>query len=184
MSADEPTAAEIAAAFPALTAKLEPPDLERFAAALVPQRLMPGEVLLHEGTAYEALHLLLRGQLKVTLRSRGAATDLGRLDPGAVLGEVSVLDGGPASATVSAVDDAVVLSLSRGRLATMHDKHPDTAATLYRSLCAMLAERLRGTTLRFECLSRGTPTQHLPRPEHSRVLDLFRSLLGLGFGDP
>ena len=60
---------------------------------------------------------------------------------GDIVGELSIIDGLPRSASVVAVRDATLSCLSRTAFETFAKKHPE----LYKSLVELLAKRLRGT---------------------------------------
>lgn len=95
--------------------------------------LEAGETLIAEGDALDALYELRSGTLEVL---RGVSLVRVVAEPGALLGEVSLLLDQPASASVRARTDAVVVEVenARERLAT------DPAFTV--ALARLLARRL------------------------------------------
>ena len=71
-----------------------------------------GDVLVHHGDLGRHCYAIRAGEALVTATSsQGSTLVLGRRGPGAVIGELSALDGAPRSATVTAATpiDAVVL---------------------------------------------------------------------------
>ena len=67
------------------------------------------EFVLHKGLAGDALLLLINGRLQVTSTSEaGKEVGINFLEPGDYFGEVSLIDGGPRSASVVAVSNSVV----------------------------------------------------------------------------
>jgi CRP-like cAMP-binding protein len=72
---------------------------------------------------------------------------LGEIGPGKWAGEVTVLDQGPATATVAAVEASTLLALSREAFEELRARHPRIAARLVQALCRDLANRLRRTQL-------------------------------------
>jgi len=105
-------------------------------------RLAAGKILFRTGVPGDGCYRVEDGLLKVTMVSRsGAERILAFLGPGAIVGELSILDGLPRSATVVAVRDAVVSFLSCAEFEAFADKHPE----VYKSLIRVLAERLRET---------------------------------------
>jgi len=105
-------------------------------------QLAPGKILFRTGVPGDGCYRVEDGLLKVTMVSRsGAERILAFLGPGAIVGELSILDGLPRSATVVAVRDAVVSFLSCAEFEAFADKHPE----VYKSLIRVLAERLRET---------------------------------------
>jgi bacteriocin-type transport-associated protein len=105
------------------------------------QRVAAGTVLIEQGRGIDALSILLHGTLAVS------GTQLGdkpvRLNSGEIVGEVSLLDSRPPTATVTAVTDCVVLAISRDELLAKLDADVSFAARFYRALAMFLAHRLR-----------------------------------------
>jgi CRP/FNR family transcriptional regulator, cyclic AMP receptor protein len=82
------------------------------------------------------------GLLKVTMMSRsGTERILAFLGPRAIVGEMSIIDGLPRSASVVALRTAVLSFLSRVEFEDFANKHPE----VYKSLLTLLAARLRET---------------------------------------
>jgi CRP/FNR family cyclic AMP-dependent transcriptional regulator len=97
-------------------------------------------VLFAAGDAGNGCYLLDRGLLKVTLTSSwGEERTIAVLGPGAVVGELSIIDGGPRSASVVALNDCLLRFTSREAFAECMATHPQA----YQALVAMLAFRLR-----------------------------------------
>jgi CRP-like cAMP-binding protein len=76
------------------------------------RRFAAGQVVCTEGEPSEHLFVVRRGRVRVLVQSpRGDELTLSVLGPGDTLGELSVIDGHPRSATVEAVDDAELVTL-------------------------------------------------------------------------
>jgi CRP/FNR family transcriptional regulator, cyclic AMP receptor protein len=105
-------------------------------------RLAAGEILFRAGTSDDGCYRIEDGLLKVTMVSgSGAERILAFLGEGAIVGELSVIDGLPRSATVVAVRDATMSSLTRAEFEAFAEKHPE----VYKSLVRLLAKLLRET---------------------------------------
>ena len=105
-------------------------------------RLAAGKILFRAGASCDGCYRVEDGLLKVTMvSSSGAERILAFLGRGAIVGEISIIDGLPRSATVAAVRDAAVSFLSCAEFEAFADKHPE----VYKSLIRVLAERLRET---------------------------------------
>ena len=107
-------------------------------------RLDAGEMLLEEGHENRRLFAVVSGRLKVWRRSEVEELVLAEVGQGELLGEMSVLEAGPASANVTALEATVVLSLEGRVLEGLIDSHPRVAARLYRRLALLLKRRLEG----------------------------------------
>ncbi len=66
-----------------------------------------GEVIIDEGQPAESLFIVVRGHVRVWTHADARDVELKTLGPGAYFGEVSLLSGKDATATVEAKDDAV-----------------------------------------------------------------------------
>ena len=98
-------------------------------------------MIVAEESRPEALFVLLRGRAAVAKDHLGVPIPIGEVRPGELFGEVSYLDGSPASASVVAREPSTVLALSD--VDTFLDGAPELAAGFYRSLAVALARRLR-----------------------------------------
>jgi len=101
---------------------------------------VPGDaVVIEEGAAAKGLYVLVEGELVVTKRIRGRSVMLNRLEPAAIVGEISVMTGFPPMATVRAVSDARLLFFDISLFQQIFAGSP-----LLRFLLGLMAERLRG----------------------------------------
>ncbi len=109
-----------------------------------PVRLDADEVLFLAGERGDGCYRIKSGLLKVTMVSRsGSERILAFLGPGAIVGELSVIDGRPRSASVMAMRKAELSFLSRAAFEAFARKHPE----VYKTLVALLASRLRETDM-------------------------------------
>lgn len=97
-----------------LFSTLEDEDLNGLERRLVRRKYVRGQVLFHMGDEGGNLYIILKGRVKVTIPSEdGEEVILALLDAGEILGEVSLIDGKPRSATVYAMKDTETLCLYR-----------------------------------------------------------------------
>jgi len=109
-----------------------------------PVRLGADGVLFLSGDPCDGCYRIEDGLLKVTMVSRsGSERILAFLGPGALVGELSMIDGLPRSASVVAVRDAALSFLSRTAFEAFAQKHPE----VYKTLVRLLATRLRETDM-------------------------------------
>jgi CRP/FNR family cyclic AMP-dependent transcriptional regulator len=112
-------------------------QLGQIAAFTVPDQLPAGTVLTRQGAVGGLAYILASGQAEVLQGTRRLAL----LGPGDVVGELSLIDGKPRSATVKALSDLEVLEIDARDLNQLLRKTPAVS----RNLLAALAERLRRT---------------------------------------
>jgi CRP-like cAMP-binding protein len=103
-------------------------------------RLRRGDVLFREGDEGDRLYIVTDGKIKLGRTSAdGRENLLAILGPGQMFGELSLFDPGPRSATVTAVTDCTMRSLSHEELGRWLNGRPEVA----RGLLTQLAGRLR-----------------------------------------
>jgi CRP-like cAMP-binding protein len=101
-----------------------------------------GQTLLLQGDPGDQLLILLSGNAKVTMVAQnGREITLDYADPGSLLGEIAVLDGGARSASVIALSAGSYLRLTRAAFEAFVERQPGAAWRLLREL----ARRLRQT---------------------------------------
>lgn len=111
-------------------------------ASATPVKLRPDEVLFIAGDAGDGCYRVDDGLLKVTIVSRsGSERILAFLGSGAIVGELSIIDGLPRSASVVAVRGSNLCFLSRAAFEDFAKKKPE----IYKSLVTIIATRLRDT---------------------------------------
>jgi CRP-like cAMP-binding protein len=90
--------------------------LARFSTELVPA----GTTFIHEGEINDHLWVVVTGRCQV----QSAGSSIAELGPGAAVGEISLVSGAPAVASVSTVEPAVLLRLSKKDFSVVAKKHP------------------------------------------------------------
>jgi CRP/FNR family cyclic AMP-dependent transcriptional regulator len=107
-----------------------------------PVHLVAGQVLFVADDPGDGCYRIEKGLLKVSIVSgSGDERILAILGPGAIVGELAVLDGLPRSASVLALRDSELLFASKVKFDQYAHNHPE----LYQHLLMLLASRLRDT---------------------------------------
>lgn len=117
---------------------LAPRHLRRIADLTREERIMEGAAVVSEGEEGDTFYVILEGEAKVQSRSGRVVN---RLRPGDFFGEISLLDGGPRTATVYAETPMTVLTLARRDFLKMLRAEPQVAVKLL-SYIATLLRRL------------------------------------------
>lgn len=121
---------------------LEPADFQLLEKRLVRRRYQGGQVLFHMGDEGSSFHIIVRGRVKVTIpSSSGEELILAILVTGDLLGELSLFDGKPRSATVQAVEATETLCLHREDLMALMRNRFD----IVEKILEVLARRIRDT---------------------------------------
>jgi CRP/FNR family cyclic AMP-dependent transcriptional regulator len=126
-----------------LFADLGEADLAALAADFSVRKYDKGESVFHQGDESRDLYVISSGKVRVfTTSPGGGETSIVIFSVGAVIGELSAIDGKPRSATTKAISPAVLLLLSREQLL----RHLTHNPTLAMSLLQLLAAKSRWTT--------------------------------------
>jgi signal transduction histidine kinase len=115
-------------------------DLARLWETSTRQHLEPGEYLLREGEAGDAMFVIVSGELEVTKRAEDVELPLARVGPGAIQGEIAAIGGHTRAASVRAITEVEVLRIPREGLLALLDAGPEPALALLRTVL----ERMRG----------------------------------------
>jgi CRP-like cAMP-binding protein len=100
------------------------------------------DIVIRQGEDNDILFLVLKGKLEVIqddMNSKPVAV----LEAGDSIGEVSVFDPGPASATVCAGTEAEVWLITRDSMDRLHAANPKVAYRLLSRIATCLSKRLR-----------------------------------------
>ncbi|CAN7686981.1 Crp/Fnr family transcriptional regulator [Acidovorax sp. LjRoot66] len=123
---------------------------EVISGAVVKKRFKRGEALVEQGQKSNALFILLTGRARVlTTDSRGREVILANLAQGDYLGEMSIIDNEPHSATVRAEVQTDVLMLGRTEFARCLTENASMSLVVMRGL----VKRLRHADRKIESLA-------------------------------
>ena len=105
-------------------------------------KCVAGTTLISSGVTLSQLFFVLDGELSIQ-SSKGF--ELARVGSGEILGEMSLVDSRPPSASVVVLQDAFVLSLDKVMLQEKLDIDTGFASRFYRAIAIFLSERMRST---------------------------------------
>lgn len=121
---------------------LDHTERETLADIMECQRIEEGKVIFDMGDVGDCLYILRSGHVHIYVENTtGEKIVLGEFEPGEVFGEISLLDGGPRTATAIAMEPSEVFILTREDLQELITKHPHAAI----DLLTMVGRRLRAT---------------------------------------
>jgi bacteriocin-type transport-associated protein len=112
------------------------------------QTIVPGHTLITAQTPLKSIYILLEGTLGIYIPAADSPStvtekEVGLSLKGEILGEISFIEAGLASATVKAKETCRVLSLPWEQLATKLETDQSFASRFYRSISIVLANRYR-----------------------------------------
>ncbi len=106
-----------------------------------------GATIFREGERSAHVCLLLEGKLEVNKDTgQGAFKKIADIPAGKTIGEMSVIDGMPYSATVVAAEDSILVLMSRDNLVRICEERARIGNRLLWQLATMVSLRLRQTT--------------------------------------
>ncbi|MFL5737986.1 MAG: cyclic nucleotide-binding domain-containing protein [Actinomycetota bacterium] len=118
-----------------LFSELSKRHVKRVADVMEEERYHEGASIVREGEEGDSMYVLVEGQADVVRDDR----TVDRLLPGDFFGEISLLDGGPRTATIVADTPITVLAIRRDPFNRMLTQEPEIAV----KILTALARRLR-----------------------------------------
>ena len=152
----------------AMFQSLGEPDLEALASVARQITAERGELIVSQGSAGESLYIVARGQIRVYLSDEtGKEIILGLEGPGAIFGEIAVLDGQPRSASVAAMERTELLMIEGREFRQLLKVH--TALSL--GVIAALAGMIRKLTDATQGLALQSAYRRLVARLHERAVE-------------
>jgi CRP/FNR family transcriptional regulator, cyclic AMP receptor protein len=125
---------EVALAGVPLFEALSKRQLKKVASVAEIVNYMGGHSIVKEGDEGESIFVVLAGQAKVTVKGR----TVGRTLPGDHFGEISLLDGGPRTASVVSETPMTMLMIARKDFQKVLNDDPEVAIALMENLARMI----------------------------------------------
>ena len=117
--------------------------LKRLGDKVDEQRFMEGATIVRQGEPGDTFYVIVEGEAKV--KDPNGRT-LSRLIPGDFFGEISLMDGGPRTATVVAETHLTALALSRKDFGALLQSEPKVTVGLLKHAAALLRRLERPAT--------------------------------------
>jgi CRP-like cAMP-binding protein len=116
----------------------------------VAQKASLNSVLIQQGESVPAIYLLLDGTLGIYISTDNNAQEIqvAKRVKGDILGEMSFVDGGAASATVKALENAWVLAIPQKVLANKLKEDQGFASRFYQAIAQIMSTRCQDLLLR------------------------------------
>jgi CRP-like cAMP-binding protein len=148
--------------------------------------LKHGETLCESGRHSQSLYVLHSGVLRVSVKRGASVVHVPAMRRGDWVGEVCLLDPGPATADVSVLGSAAVLEFTHEALKNFMTRDPVGASQLLATLMTDLALRLHRTSDSLIKFERSTALLADPPAEKkaTEVEGLFAHLFGIHKNQP
>jgi predicted acylesterase/phospholipase RssA/CRP-like cAMP-binding protein len=114
---------------------LDPGVFNELAAQVEPLSLKGGEILFRAGEAGDSMYVVVAGRLRISSDGiNGTGEAIREIGRGECVGELALVTGMPRSATVRAIRDTELASLSRAAFHNALQRHPQFAGPLLRQI--------------------------------------------------
>jgi CRP-like cAMP-binding protein len=108
-----------------------------------PVELEPGFELIRQGETDASVYILTEGTLDVIVEEGGKKHTVATIEPYALVGEQSFIDGGPRTATVVARTPGLAHRLTDSGFEQVRSAHPEVACAFLIDVSRGMAHRLR-----------------------------------------
>ncbi len=113
--------------------------LNKISDACIARQFTRNETIVRQREMGLGLYIIARGRVKVDREQGGVRTQVAELGPEQFFGDMALLDNKPRSATVTGIEDAECLLLTRDSFVRLMNKYPEIPIRMAK----VLAERLR-----------------------------------------
>jgi len=119
-------------------------ELEELAAHIDEASFAPSQILFKAGDKGDSMHIILSGKVETFVYDGEAnRIKLSEVDEGGIVGELSLLDNQPRSATAIAIQETKTFIIDRDDLKRLFQKKPEAAL----DILAVLGHRIRETDM-------------------------------------
>ena len=123
---------------------LVPAELAKVAPLFFEKSYTPNSTLFVEGMTGEILYAIKKGSVNITKKMpSGNEQILATLKEGEFLGEMSLIDNRPRTATARVAEESTLLVMTKKAFTTLLEKHPDIALKILLVFLKIANERLR-----------------------------------------
>lgn len=130
-----------------LSSELEGNEVQEFAKHFKVYKLTAGDVLFAEGDPESYMGVLIKGKLAVLKPdASGVPLKISEIRPGKTVGEMSLIDGQPRSASIHVEEESFVMVLYQGKFDDILQNQPTLGVKLLMYLMRLTCARLRMTS--------------------------------------
>jgi CRP/FNR family transcriptional regulator len=124
---------------------LSPDESRRVLADVAEVSLKSGDTLFEAGSVGNEMYIIRSGRIKVYRVYDGDEITFAEFREGDAFGEMSLIDEYPRSASAAALEDCVLLSLSRPTFKNLLEKDSQTGVKLLMAIAEVFSKRMRKT---------------------------------------
>ena len=138
-----------------LLAEFGDEELSSLASSMEEKAFKKGQLLFEQDKAGDALFLVLSGQVGILWKGEGKVAErmIAVVGAGESVGEMSLVDEGPRSATGKALEDVKAIMLSKAAYDDLRRSSPRVAVKLLLGVFKLLSKRIRAFDRNIEIAS-------------------------------
>jgi len=124
-------------------------ELDEFLDLLDPVMAKAGDTVVRQDDLGDCMYIVVTGKCRVRHHKNGRDIDLAILNEGDFFGELALVDEGPRSADVIALEDVALLKITQAVVAAVAGVYPTAAFKLLIAIGRIMVERLRLANQRY-----------------------------------
>lgn len=132
-----------------LFSEFTPEEIDAFIELCDASSATSGEVIVKQDDMGDCMYLLVSGEAKVVHHSGGRDVDLATLREGDFFGELALVDEGPRSADVLAINDVTLLRITQAVISAVAGVYPTAAFKFLIAIGRIMVSRLRQSNQRY-----------------------------------
>ena len=133
--------------------EFEEDELNYFAKQLSLRSVETNTVLFRQDDIGDYMIFIVEGSVDVQLDSPTSKRIIANYGYGSCVGEMSIVDDYPRSATIMVTEPSELLILTKNRFETINEDNPRVGIKIIKGIARNLSRRLRGSTGRFADLA-------------------------------
>lgn len=118
-------------------------EVEALLELVDPKYVERGTLIVKQDAPGDCMYIIVEGKAKVVHHAKGKEFHLATLSGGQFFGEIALVDEGPRSADVMAMEDCTVLALEQSVIRALAGVYPSAAFKLLVAVGRTLIERMR-----------------------------------------
>ena len=124
-------------------------EIAAFVDLLDQREAAAGDLIVRQDEIGDCMFIVIRGRARVVHRNAGESVELATMNAGDFFGELSLVDRGPRSADVQALEHCLLLRIDIGAISALAGVYPTAAFKFLVAIGRILVDRLRQSNQRY-----------------------------------
>ncbi|MDB5490869.1 MAG: cyclic nucleotide-binding domain protein [Micavibrio sp.] len=133
-----------------------------------------GQTIMQQGDKGESAYIIEEGTVEIYIERNGRIQNVGTRGPGALIGEMAIVDDAPRTATIRALQHCKLLEITRDDFAN----RLESSDPVLQMISQVILTRYRDMLARADILGEGStfPPPELMEQEHAAQMDVIESI--------